>query len=155
MEGHAMTNMQLKLYVSLAVVVSHVATFFGVIMLRIFVLPQANVFEIIGAMIPLFGVFLIVIIKDTVRGREDLSVGNIQTQQMTMITFVILGAYCVAVGVTFPMVIEQAIEPAELPKWLAVIESAFGTALGLIIDELFGGKSTGQNPLTRAGGLAG
>ena len=136
-----MTNSRLKFYVSLWIVLSHIATFFGVMLLKAFVLPDANVLEIMGAMIPLFGVFLIVILKDTVRGREDLSQGKIQTLQMVTLTFIILGAYCLAVVVTFLMVISQSIEPADLPKWLATIELAFGASLGLIIDDLFGGKT--------------
>jgi hypothetical protein len=136
-----MTSSRLKLYVSLAVVLSHVATFFGVLMLRAFVLPQADIFEIMGTMVPLFGVFLIVIIKDTLRGRENLSVGNVQNQQMVLLTFIILGSYVIAVGLTFMMVVQQAIQPNELPRWLAIIESAFGAALGLIVDDLFGGKT--------------
>jgi hypothetical protein len=135
------TNSRLKFYVSLWIVLSHIATFFGVILLRALVLPNANILEIMGAMIPLFGVFLIVIIKDTVRGREDLSQGNVQTLQMVTLTFIMLGAYSLAVAVTFLMVIFQSIEPADLPKWLATIESAFGASLGLIIDDLFGGKT--------------
>ena len=136
-----MTSSQLKLYVSMAVVLSHVATFFGVLMLRALVLPQANIFEIMGAMVPLFGVFLVVIIKDTLRGRENLSVGNVQNQQMVLLTFTILGSYVLAIATTFLMVIQQTIQPDDLPRWLAIIESAFGTALGLIIDDLFGGKT--------------
>jgi hypothetical protein len=95
-----------------------------------------------GAMVPLFGVFLVVIIKDTLRGREDLSVGRLQTQQMLLLTFMILGSYVLAVAATLLMIVNQTIEPADLSKWLAIIESAFGIALGLIIDDLFGGKPT-------------
>ena len=136
-----MTSSRLKLYVSMVVVLSHVATFFGVLMLRAVVLPTANLFDIMGAMVPLFGVFLIVIIKDTVRGREDLATGKVQTPQMIMLTFIMLGSYCLAVVATLVMVVLQSLEPADLPKWLATIESAFGTSLGLIIDDLFGGKA--------------
>jgi hypothetical protein len=136
-----MTSSRLKLYVSMVVVLSHVATFFGVLMLRAAVLPNANLFDIMGAMVPLFGVFLIVIIKDTVRGREDLATGKVQTPQMIMLTFIMLGSYCLAVVATLVMVVLQSLEPADLPKWLATIESAFGTSLGLIIDDLFGGKA--------------
>jgi hypothetical protein len=125
----------------MVVVLSHVATFFGVLMLRAAVLPNANLFDIMGAMVPLFGVFLIVIIKDTVRGREDLATGKVQTPQMIMLTFIMLGSYCLAVVATLVMVVLQSLEPADLPKWLATIESAFGTSLGLIIDDLFGGKA--------------
>jgi hypothetical protein len=145
-----MTNSQLKLYVSLGIVLSHVATFFAVIILRAMVLPQANILEIMGAMVPLFGVFLIVIVKDTVRGREDLATGKVQTPQMVMLTFIMLGSYCLAVAATFAMVVLQTLEPADLPKWLATIEAAFGTALGLIIDDLFGGKAQDRPTLGRA-----
>lgn len=136
-----MTNSQLKFYVSLFVVLSHVATFFGIVLLKAVALPDANVLEIMGAMIPLFGVFLVVIVKDTLRGRENLEPGNRQTPQMIALTFIILGAYIVAVAMTLWLVVKQIIEPNELPKWLATIESAFGVALGLIIDDLFGGKA--------------
>jgi len=135
-----MTSSQLKLYVSLSVVVSHIATFFGVILLRAFVLPRADVFEILGALVPLFGVFLVVIVKDTLKGREDTSLGKPQSQQMIALTFILIGAYIVAVAATLIMVVKQILEPADLPRWLAIIESAFGTSLGLIIDDLFGGK---------------
>jgi hypothetical protein len=145
-----MTSSRFKLYVSLTVVLAHVATFFGVLLLRAAVIPQANLFDIMGPMIPLFGVFLIVIIKDTVRGREDLSVGNVQTPQMIMLTFIMLGSYCLAVVATLVMIVLQSLEPADLPKWLATIESAFGSALGLIIDDLFGGKSQGNARRSRA-----
>jgi hypothetical protein len=137
-----MTNSRLKLYVSLFVVLSHIATFFGVLLLKAFALPDMNIFDIVGPLVPLFGVFLVVIIKDTLRGREDLSLGNVQTQQMVLLTFIILVAYALAVVATLLMIVQQTIEPADLPKWLAVVESAFGVALGLIIDDLFGGKSS-------------
>jgi hypothetical protein len=140
-----MTSSRLKLYVSLSVVISHVATFFGVLLLRAFVLPQANIFEIFGAMVPLFGVFMVVIIKDTLRGREDLSVGNVQTQQMVLLTFMFVAAYALAVAATLIMVVAQTLEPGDLPKWLAIIESAFGIGLGLIIDDLFGGAGLGNS----------
>jgi hypothetical protein len=146
-----MTYSRLKLYVSLCIVLSHVGTFFGVLMLRAFVLPQANIFEIMGSMLPLFGVFFVVIIKDTLRGRENLAVGNIQSEQMVLLTFIIVGSYILAVGLTFMMVIQQTIQPTDLPKWLAIIESAFGTALGLIIDDLFGGKALDSSNERRAG----
>src|SRR5262249_37656353 len=120
-----MTISQLKLWVSGGVVVSHILTFFGILLLRAFVIPKANVFEIMGAMVPLFGVFLVVIIKDTLRKREDLSVGKVQTQQMVMLTFMILGAYILAVAATLAMIVNQTIEPMDLSKWLAIIESAF------------------------------
>jgi hypothetical protein len=136
-----MTNSRLKLYVSLAVVVSHILTFFGILLLRAFVVPNLDIFGVMQAMVPLFGVFLVVIVKDTLRGREDLSTGNVQTQQMVLLTFIILGSYMLAVAATLLMVAQQVIEPSDLSKWLAIVESAFGIALGLIIDELFGGKA--------------
>jgi hypothetical protein len=136
-----MTSSQLKLYVSLGIVISHVLVFFAVLLLRGFVIPQADVLGILGAMIPLFGVFLVVIVKDTVRGREDLAAGNIQTPQMIGLTFIMLGSYVLAVFSVLLMVVVQAVEPAELSKWLTTIEAAFGVALGLIIDDLFGGTA--------------
>ena len=136
-----MTSSQLKLYVSLFVVLSHILVYFGVIALKQWVVPATDVFEIMGAMVPLFGVFLIVIIKDTVRGREDLRTGNVQTQQMVLLTFAMLGAYALAVLSALAMVASQAILVADLPRWLTTIEAAFGVGLGLIIDDLFGGKS--------------
>jgi hypothetical protein len=144
-----MTSSRLKLYVSLAIVLSHVLTFFGILMLRALVLPSMNILDVMGAMVPLFGVFVVVIIKDTLRGREDLAIGNVQTQQMVMITFIILGSYVLAVAMTLMMVVMQALEPADLSRWLATIEAAFGTALGLIIDDLFGGKSQLPAPANR------
>lgn len=137
-----MTSSQLKLYVSITVVLSHILTFFGILVLKAFAKPDLNILEVMGSMTPLFGVFVVVIIKDTLRGRENLAVGNPQTQQMIALTFLILGSYILAVLATLLMVASpQLIEPSELPKWLAIIESAFGVALGLIIDDLFGGKS--------------
>ena len=146
-----MTNSRLKLYVSLTIVLSHMATFFGLLALRALALPQMNIFEVMGAMISLFGVFVVVIVKDTLRGREDLSVGKVQTEQMVLITFIILGSYVLAVAATLVMVISQAVSPTDLPKWLATIELAFGVALGLIIDDLFGGKG---HPAGEAGDAA-
>lgn len=137
-----MTSSRLKLYVSLFVVFSHILIYFGVLGLKAFVVPNADIFEIMGAMIPLFGVFLIVIIKDTVRGREDLRVGNVQTQQMVMLTFSMLGAYILAAFSALGMVAKQTITVADLSRWLTTVEAAFGMGLGLIIDDLFGGKST-------------
>lgn len=136
-----MTSSKLKLYVSLGIVLSHILIFFGILSLRAFVLPNANVLEIMGATLPLFGVFLVVIIKDTIRGRENLAPGNRQTPQMIALTFLLLASYIVAALAILLMVVSQAIEPQELPKWLAVLESAFGVALGLIIDDLFGGNA--------------
>jgi hypothetical protein len=136
-----MTSSRLKLYVSLGVVVSHILTFFGILLLRAFVIPNLDIFGVMQAMVPLFGVFLVVIVKDTIRGREDLSIGNVQTEQMVLLTFIILGSYVLAVASTLLMVARQVIEPADLSKWLGIVESAFGVALGLIIDDLFGGKA--------------
>ncbi len=136
-----MTSSRLKLYVSLGVVVSHILTFFGILLLRAFVIPNLDIFGVMQAMVPLFGVFLVVIVKDTIRGREDLSIGNVQTEQMVLLTFIILGSYVLAVASTLLMVAQQVIEPADLSKWLGIVELAFGVALGLIIDDLFGGKA--------------
>ena len=137
-----MTSSRLKLYVSLFVVVSHILIYFGVLGLKAFVIPEADVFEIMGAMVPLFGVFLVVIIKDTVRSREDLRTGKMQTQQMILLTFAMLGAYILAALSALGMVAAQTITAADLPRWLTTIEAAFAVSLGLIIDDLFGGKST-------------
>jgi hypothetical protein len=137
-----MTGSRLKLYVSLFVVCSHIAAFFGVVLLRALVLPKVDIFEIIGSLVPLFGVFLVVIVKDTIKGREDLSIGRVQSTQMVSLTFILLGAYILAIAMTLVMVGYQSVQPSELPRWFAVIESALGTSLGLIIDDLFGGKGT-------------
>lgn len=135
-----MTSSKLKLVVSLCIVISHIVAFFGVVALRAWALPKLDVFETFGALIPLFAVFLVVIVKDTVKGREDLSVGNRQSVQMVALTLILLLAYVIAIAMTLLMVAGQSIEPAELPRWFVVIESAFGTSLGLIIDDLFGGR---------------
>jgi hypothetical protein len=68
-------------------------------------LEGAKIGRRLTAMLPLFGVFLVVMIKDTIRDRENLAPGNKQTQQMIALTFLMLASYIAAAFAILLMVV--------------------------------------------------
>ncbi len=143
-----MRRNRLKLIVSFFVVTSHIAVFFITFYLQsLFALESSQIFTVLGSTIPLFGVFTTIIVKDSIRGQLNLSLGPTVSAQMIMVTFLILLAYIGAVAMTFRMFLTQVIVTAEqLGTWISLIESAFGITLGLIVDSLFGGDESHPGP---------
>jgi len=133
---------KLKLIVSSFVVISHIFLFFITFYIATKVQLELNIFEILGAMIPLFGLFVAIIIKDTLHNKFNFRRGKKVNNQMIVITYSILISYSLAISLTFLLFIDQTIGTVEqLSTWLALIESAFGISVGLIIDGLFGGET--------------
>ncbi|MCW2307949.1 hypothetical protein [Rhodobium gokarnense] len=130
-----------KLEASITIVLSHVVIFFIAIIFQAkYGFGERSAFDVMSATIPLFGLFLSIIIKDTISGQFDLSSGKIITPQMVWITRIILGSYVIACLLTFLLFGIQSIKtPDELTSWIASIESALGVSLAMLVDSLFGG----------------
>ena len=127
--------------------VSHISIIFVALLFDMnFGFGTSNPFFILSSLIPLFGLFLSVIIKDTLAGRTNLKRGPQVNAQMVWVSRIIFSAYVLLCFTTFFMYYRQAIAtPEELAAWIASIEIALGVGVGMIIDDLFGGSSSADS----------
>jgi hypothetical protein len=139
-----MYQSNLKLALSNFIVLSHGAIFFTALLFHFYgAFDNANIFSILGPIIPLFGVFTTIIIKDTLRNKFSRARGKKINSQMISVTSLICVFYFFACAATFVLFYVQSITTVDqLSEWIARIEVAFGVGLGLIIDDLFGGEKS-------------
>ena len=142
----SMHRNKFKFETSITIVVSHIAIFFVALVFELnYGFGEGNAFNVMSATIPLFGLFLSIIIKDTIAGQFDLSAGRLINAQMVWVTRLILASYVAACMLTFVLFWRQAITtPEELSGWISTIEAALGVSLGMLVDSLFGGNKEEQ-----------
>lgn len=130
-----------KFQTSLLIVISHILIFATAIYFQLnFGFDDTNLFSVLAALIPLFGLFVAIILKDTIAGKYNFRKGRKVNPQMVWITRIILIAYIAACFSTFYLFYRQVIAtPDQLSEWIARIEGALGVSVGLIVDDLFGG----------------
>lgn len=138
-----MYQSQLKLCVSSFVVISHGAIFFVALAFQSHqAFDNEDAFSVLGALIPLFGLFVTIIIKDTLANKFNMRKGRKVNSQMLVVTLFICLFYLGGCFTTFYLFYNQTITTSsDLSNWIARIEAAFGIGLGLIIDDLFGGQT--------------
>lgn len=132
-----------KFQTSLQIVISHILIFVVAFYFQLnFGFGNLDLFSVLAALTPLFGLFVAIILKDTIAGKYDFRKGRRVNMQMVWITRIILSAYILACFATFYLFYRQVIAtPEDLSQWIARIESALGISVGLIVDDLFGGGS--------------
>lgn len=137
-----MYQSNLKLSVSVFIILSHGAVFFLALIFSYFgAFDNISIFSVLGPLIPLFGLFTTIVIKDTLQNKFSRKRGPVVNTQMIAVTSLICVFYLFSSLSTFFLFYAQVIKTVDqLSEWIARIEVAFGIGLGLIVDDLFGGE---------------
>lgn len=136
-----MNSSRFKLEVSLSIVCSHIAIFFLAVWFQSkYGFGEGSVFSVLSALIPLFGLFSTIIVKNSLNNKYNVKAGKKVNLQMIWVCRLILLSYVVACLSTFLLFYGQVIKTdKDLADWISGIEVGLGVMLGLIIDDLFGG----------------
>jgi len=106
-------------------------------------LEKTEMFSSIALIMPLFTVYLSVIIKDLMDNpyKENKEIKYVKTS-ISVLAFVVFPLYALAIIWLIVLAGSGKISGEELQPYLGIIESIFGIYVGQIILTLFGNKET-------------
>jgi hypothetical protein len=129
----------LRTTVGLAVVLVHCVAFAKLMLFSEYELSPPQRFDVAMILIPVTSAYFMAVVRSAIRNKLNvepaLKVSTEYSAIVCIVTAMFLGALLYAV---FSVGTSLIPGPAELKRWLVGLETAFGSAFGLVAEDLFG-----------------
>lgn len=138
-----------KIAVSALVIITHIISFFAIVVIRQAYFHPEMRLNLALTLIPVTATYFMAIVRDAVETQRDRSVGIPVSINYVAIALIVTIAFCASLlyfVFWFPEVGGPRAE--DLQRWLLVIEIAFGAAFGLIAQDLYGKIEKVEVPVT-------
>jgi Kef-type K+ transport system membrane component KefB len=129
-----------RLIVGVAVILTHLFAFFGIVVLKSKYIPAADErLDLAMVLIPVSAGYFVAVVRSAIQNQNVSKTARYVNLNYTVIVLLVTLAFCFALlyfVYSYPAIVGPTI--VELRRWLVVLEIGFGGGFGLIAEDLFG-----------------
>jgi hypothetical protein len=129
----------LRTFVGVLVIVTHIISFIGLIVIRKDYIPQGEHLDVAMVLIPVSAAYFMAIVRSAIQLQDVFSSSQRVNMNYVVVVILVTLSFCIALlyfVYRFPDI--GGPTTVELKRWLIVLEIAFGSSFGLIAEDLFG-----------------
>ncbi len=129
----------LRIFVGVSVILTHLMAFIGIVVVRASHIPSNERLDVAMILIPVSAAYFMAVVRSAIQLQDVLSSIKQVNINYTVVVSLVTVSFC-AVLLYYVYGYPDVGGPTttELKRWLLVLEIAFGSAFGLIAEDLFG-----------------
>lgn len=134
-----MRKRAVRLIVGIGVVVTHLVSFFAIVFVQRDYIPPADRLDVALLLVPITAAYVTAIVRSAISEQANFDPGPELNANYIAVCALITAAFCIGL-LSFVFYYPEIGGPTttDLKRWLVVIEIGFGTAFGLLAEDLFG-----------------